>query len=368
MPPRTENIQGVQILRGLAALMVALAHAQNGDASRSSTNFFAWEHMLEAGVDLFFIISGFIMMLVTDPSSGRAAGPGRFLSRRIQRIVPLYWFYTLLLTVGAIAVPSLLRWTTLTPDLVIRSLFFIPSFHPVNGNIQPLLSVGWTLQYEMFFYLCFILVIGLGLGARVISMALLFGALVLLSGAIGRETAPMAFLGNRIVFEFVAGMGLYWVYRKGLVVGWAAALVGLVLLPALLWAIGSGAALPLIESIDRPWWRSIAWGLPSLLLAYAMLAVPEMSNPVARSFAYLGDASYSLYLSHVFVIAAVAKVWRSLGYETDPLFGILVALPCCIAAAVLSYRLIERPLITLARRIFAAMASLRSLILSARSS
>jgi exopolysaccharide production protein ExoZ len=343
MTKSIENIQGIQILRGIAASAVALAHSQYGTVTRTSTNYFSWDHMLEAGVDLFFVISGFIMMLVSDPSANRSTSPGRFLLRRIQRIVPLYWFYTLLLLAAAMVYPAIMRWTVPTPELVINSLFFIPAFHPVSGAVQPLLSVGWTLQYEMFFYFCFALMIGLALGTRVIAMALLFVALVILATTIGRETAVMTFLSNTIVFEFVAGMGLYWVYRRGWAVPRAAIPIAIVL-PILIWAIGSGAVASLLGDMNQRPLRFIAWGLPSLLIVYVLLAVPEMSNPLARALAKLGDASYSLYLCHPFVVALVVKTWIAIGFQPSPAFGLLVVLPIAIIASLISYQMLERRL------------------------
>ena len=347
--PHMGRIQGIQILRGIAASLVVLVHSQYGDNYNIATDLFSWSRLFEMGVDLFFVTSGFIMMLVSDPLTGRETSPHHFLVRRIQRIVPLYWFYTLLLTFGAVLVPSILRWTTLTPSLVLKSLFFVPSFHPVDGQLHPLLAQGWTLNYEMFFYLCFAVMIGLALGTRVIAMASLFVALWGLSLAVGQDTAFMAFLGNTIVFEFVAGMGLYWVYRRGWVVA-RAAIPAAIALPILIWLIGSGTAAPLAAGLDQISLRCIVWGIPSLLAVYVVLALPEMSNPVARALSTLGDASYSLYLCHTFVVAVVVRIWRMLGHESSLAFGLLVILPCCIAVSLLSYRLIERPLIALTRR------------------
>jgi exopolysaccharide production protein ExoZ len=334
-------IQTVQILRALAAVLVVLVHSQYGAMTAASSHFFSWGRMPEAGVDLFFVISGFIMMLVSD---GRESTPGVFLLRRIQRIVPLYWAYTLALAALAVAIPSALRFTTLTPDLLLRSLFFIPTANPVNGVIQPLLSAGWTLQYEMFFYLCFAAAIRLSLGARVATMATLFGGLMILTGLTGRETAALQFLGNPLVLEFVAGMGVYWLYRRGWVTRRAAVPIGLIVLPAALWLVGSGVAAPLEDAVDHRWIRPIAWGIPAVLLFYVGVAIREVPGAVGRALAHLGDASYSLYLCHWFVVAAILKVWAALGHNPSATFGVLFVMPCCIVAGLVSHRWIETPL------------------------
>lgn len=356
MPKDSQTITWIQILRGIAASLIVLAHLRYQAIITPGVNLFGWHEPLSAGVDIFFVISGFIMMLVTDPATGRKSRPGAFLANRITRIVPLYWVYTLLLTIGAIVVPSILRWTVLTPDIVIRSLLFIPSFHPVDGEIHPLLAQGWTLQYEMFFYICFTFLIGLTTGARIIAMAVLFAALSVLAGMVGRETALMAFVGDTIIFEFVAGMALYWAWRRGWVVTWAAIPIALIVLPGLIWAIGSGAAAPFVTDLDQQRLRFIVWGIPSLLVVYVFLAMPEVSGPVARGLTRIGDASYSLYLGHSFVVAAALLAWSALGHESSAAFRLLLVFPLAIIASLIAYAVVERPLLALSRRAVRALA------------
>lgn len=342
-------IQTVQILRALAALAVVLVHSQYGAPTGTDTNFFSWSRMPEAGVDLFFVISGFIMMLVSDPAGGRENTPSVFMARRIQRIVPIYWVYTLALAVGALIFPSLLRFTTLTPEIVLKSLFFVPSVHPGNGEIQPLLSVGWTLQYEMAFYLCFAAILSLRLGARVLALAAFFAALMVLAGVAGRETVAMRFLGNPIVFEFVTGMGIYWLASRGLVSRLAALPIGAAFLAAI-WLVGSGTAAPLAGLVEHRWVRPIAWGAPMALLVYLGVAMREVPGMAGRALARLGDASYSLYLCHFFVVAALLRVWAAMGFAPSAAFGTLVVMPCCIVAGLLSHHFIEKPIADFFRR------------------
>jgi len=347
MAQKPENIQGIQILRALAAVSVVLVHARFGSTAPDATAFFSWARLPEAGVDLFFVISGFIMMLVSDPATGRENTPRIFLGRRIRRIVPLYWFFTLALAAGATAFPSLLRWTTVTPDLVLTSLFFIPSAHPVSGTVQPLMSVGWTLQYEMFFYLCFAAVLGLKIGARVAAIAVLFAGLMILTSITGRDTAILTFVGHPVVIEFVAGMGMYWLYRQGWVTRRAALPVAIALVPVV-WLVGSGAGAPLEDILPLHWIRPIAWGVPAAMVFYVGLAIREVTGAAGRALAKLGDASYSLYLCHVFAVAIINKAWMALGHEQGP--AVWIVLPLCIVAGFVSYHYIERPLGTLVRR------------------
>jgi exopolysaccharide production protein ExoZ len=351
-----QSLQAIQILRALAAVGVVIAHSRYGSAARSTTDFFAWDHMMEAGVDLFFVISGFIMMLVSDPATGRETSSWVFLARRVQRIVPLYWFYTLLLAAGAIVFPSLLRFTTLTPDLVIKSLLFIPDFHPASGTIAPLLAVGWTLQYEAFFYLVFACVLPLGLAARAVAVALLFLALEVSARLAVPDGALAVFLSNPVIIEFVAGMAMYWLYRRGGVTRRAGLAVAVLALPCALWVVGSGAGSPLAEVVDHRWLRPICWGIPALLVFYAGLALLDVPGAVGRALVKLGDASYSLYLCHLFVAAAVGKAWAALGGGPSLAVGLLVVVPASIAVALLSHRYIERPLGAMVRPVVARSA------------
>ena len=148
----------VQVLRAAAALSVAMLHAQHDAATlaeRTGQVFapiaaFPWE----AGVDVFFVISGFIMVHASTRLFGAEGGARAFLARRIARIVPIYWAVTTLYLAVALAVPDLLNRELLGWPLVVASYLFIPMARP-DGLVQPLYGLGWTLNYEMFFYALF---------------------------------------------------------------------------------------------------------------------------------------------------------------------------------------------------------------------
>jgi peptidoglycan/LPS O-acetylase OafA/YrhL len=337
----SRRLQWIQILRGLAASSLVLHHAIYyalsrsglGDGSNQNTIF-------AAGVDLFFVISGFIMMMVSDPEHGRESRPSAFILSRITRIVPLYWFYTIVLSAAAALLPELMRSTQVSAETVVKSLLFIPFFQP-NGNLAPVLGVGWTLNYEMGFYAVFAVLLGLGMRARVPAMALAFLALFILGKALGADNPFGVFLGHSITFEFVAGMALYLLHRQGL-------RAGPVQVAALLcfavfvfgWTVINGP-----PSLDM---RFFLWGLPAIAVVAAALSLPDVKGRLGRFLEYLGDASYSIYLSHLFVIAALFIVMGHFGIASPGIF-VAVALGGALAAGVLSYRFIELPLLYLAR-------------------
>ena len=149
------SLQGLQVLRAVAALGVVFHHLPIFLEGKLGLTGVVPPLLLgAAGVDLFFVISGFIMVYSSEPLFGRPHAPRVFLLRRLSRIVPLYWAATsfllgYLLLVGVAFVRVNLPW-----DVILTSYAFIP-FPRRDGLMMPVLNVGWTLNYEMFFYLVF---------------------------------------------------------------------------------------------------------------------------------------------------------------------------------------------------------------------
>ena len=144
-----DHLLSIQYLRAVAALMVVFHHIIN--AKPWLFNPLENYPSLATGVDIFFVISGFIMYV-----AARNEAPLEFLKKRIIRIVPLYWVATL----AFVIVKTKLHIFSLTPEdwlHIAKSLAFIPHHDPTNpGKIWPYLIQGWTLNYEMFFYLIFL--------------------------------------------------------------------------------------------------------------------------------------------------------------------------------------------------------------------
>ena len=141
------TILALQILRAVAAVAVVLVHAGIDLSYFGHTNV-TWTTRGNAGVDLFFVVSGFVMVYIASPQFGKREAPVQFFVRRLIRIVPLYW----LLTTGYIVAKSY------PLAYIAASYLFIPAARP-NGVLQPVILQGWTLTYEMFFYLLFAIAI-----------------------------------------------------------------------------------------------------------------------------------------------------------------------------------------------------------------
>jgi peptidoglycan/LPS O-acetylase OafA/YrhL len=335
----------VQVLRAVAALAVTFHHtqfdagllAQAAGLTFTPSEFLPWP----AGVDLFFVISGFIMVHASGRLFGEAGARSAFLTRRIARIVPLYWGVTTLYLCVALVAPAVLNSAVLKPWPVLASYLFIPFVHP-DGLVQPLYSLGWTLNYEMAFYGLFALVIAL---PRRQAVLILIAMLTLLSigGALLAMPQPFDFWTDSIILEFAFGLLLGQLWAEGVRLG-RPARGGLVLL-------GLGLLMLDLEASDVP--RFIAWGVPAAFFVAAATLGREAfgrekneEGAVVRMVAALGDASYALYLIHPFVIRGVRLVLTKAGLADDlGAWGYVgVVLLGAVAAAVLVYRFVERPI------------------------
>ena len=324
-------IHPIQYLRGVAALMVVWHHGV-GQLPGLETYFpFRFG---TSGVDLFFVISGFIMVVTT---AGRDVTPTEFIARRFVRVVPLYWVLTLALAATALLAPSLFRSVTLTAGSLAQSLLFIPHFSPSHaGMIWPVLVPGWTLNYEMFFYVVFAasLAFRRSLAILCVSLATLVATGYLLgpfAQAIARTyTDP-------ILLEFVAGALIGHLWLAGVKLPFAPSVIAILL----------GAGLLLRR--DAPPLENYTQLLGAVLLVCGVLnsRILPWRNGLLRA---LGDASYSIYLTHIFTLGAWRWVWTRLdvglsGFAAALAF-MLLALVCSSIVGWLSYRWIETPLLT----------------------
>jgi len=338
---------GVQSLRALGALLVVIFHATN--AVRDRIDATAWQfNGGMAGVDLFFIISGFIMVNATQPLWSTGAGGSRaawqFLYRRIIRVVPLYWLATTLKLSMILILPA----ATLYPIGVwhtISSYLFIPAWN-AKGEPFPVLVPGWTLSFEMFFYLWF----ALALGFRrhpVYWLTPLFAVFALYYSAFSPFTAAPMTLLNPHLMEFCFGMwiGLAACTSRLLPLSIArlAMIISIVALLFNQWLFGDSIGhLPLLM-----------WGVPSALLVYAVVSLEDVTrfwrHPLLQT---LGDASYAIYLFHPFVVFALAKILLLFHMETNMALAVIIPLSLVASSVggILIHRVIELPLTEYLRR------------------
>ena len=315
-----KTIFGIQYLRALAAIAVVLFHA----AEKTGHSF----AIGAAGVDVFFVISGFIMWVISDR---RAMSPAGFLLERARRIVPVYWAATAVMVLGAML--GLFPNLTLSLEHVLASLFFIPAHSPSSGEIWPVLVQGWTLNFEMFFYLVFALSLSLARRWRLVAVAALFAALVAIGATIDTGNALFFTYTRPIMLEFVAGMMIGQVWLKGKIPGQAAGL-GLVMFGMAGFAVIALFKLPFDVLSCGPLAVALVTGVLSLEAAGRL-------RPW-RGLVFLGDASYSIYIWHTFAISVIAKLGTLAGLPAGIVFVAAVFGGTVLGSV--AYLLLERPL------------------------
>ncbi|HEY1363723.1 MAG TPA: acyltransferase [Xanthobacteraceae bacterium] len=341
------TVVAIQYLRALAASLIVFHHAMAAPLLHPY-----YPHAFgEFGVDLFFVISGCIMWRTTVSSRRSPAG---FFAARVVRIVPLYWLYTTLFLGVALLVPRALSTLPgLDPVFVLKSYLFVPAVHPHFGGVVPLYSLGWTLNYEMFFYLVFGLALLLPQPRHRIAF---LAAVLLLLVSLGGWTLPaspiLATYTDPLLLEFLAGVVLA-VLAPRLMRSSAT-------LGALLIAAGAGGLLLALSSDELPK-RILAYGVPAAaIVAGALVLEPTLRRAVSRPGLLLGDASYSIYLAHPFAQRLWLLAVGGLLPENVGPAGLAVQVAAAVAAGllggVLSYRFIERPLLAAGHRLIGRRA------------
>jgi exopolysaccharide production protein ExoZ len=325
------QIISIQYLRAVAVLMVVGFH--------TIPYTFPSRVIGAAGADVFFIISGFIIWVMT---ASRETAPGAFLRRRVIRVVPLYWGFTLLLAAAGAAIPAAFSRLPVTPGHLLLSLAFIPHLKPFSGEVLPLLEDGWTLNYEIMFYVVVGLALLLPARLRLAGIASVLVALPLLGTLIPNKNLLATAYTDPLLLEFLGGVGIGVLWTRKLLVdvrpAWGCGLVALSI-AGFVWAALAGAEAEHI--------RVLAWGFPGFLLVLGMLLLEtQMRTMTLAWWALVGDASYSIYLSHGFVISIIRKVTDLFDPSLKSSWFVWIAIASLsIVAGIAVYRLIELPLL-----------------------
>lgn len=337
-----EILHGIQYLRFIAATLVFIGHAymdgrEFGVMQGGVADFFGrmpWG----SGVDIFFVISGFIIAMLLEKGHSTHGGE-HFLANRIIRVAPIYWLYTIVMAVAATLI-TVKGDAHITPEYLATSLAFIP-WPDLAGQPRPVLGQGWTLDYEMYFYVLAFIVITLTARWRGLWLSLLLAGVTLLVFVIGRLTSAGSFYtdfyGNSVALEFIIGIICYNIYRRsGPVPAWLRIAMGV-----------TGAVLILGIAQFGEFDRFLVQGLPAGLIVLAF-ALPGRSSAPIPWLEELGNASYSLYLLHPFVTNGCALLFSHVA--RNAWWGyLLMAMVLTVAAAVISYRVIEKPTIAYLR-------------------
>ncbi len=327
----------IQVLRFFAAAAVVAFHAWGvaPDGFKVPEGVIAFALSRGGhGVDLFFVISGFIIFYATH---GARLTPMEFLRRRIERIVPLYFFVIFAVTVLAVMLPATFGtpdW--FTPRHILKSLAFIA----FTDGEMPVVYVGWSLEYEMYFYLAVALLMAL---TRDVwrNIVMIFSVLV----AAGRIPGVDAALGNYkfftdpMILEFVFGVivGSLFVHGR---VSWPMRMAAACAVAALL--------------VTDPASRAIVSGAPSacLVAAAAFLSRRRVDSSWPElALARLGDASYSIYLAQVNTVSLASTFITNSIPAIPPLLLVIATTGIVVALGLLLNIAVERPLLKFSRRL-----------------
>lgn len=317
-------VNNIQALRAFAAINVVLFHIIGTASSYSQGTYFI--NFLEGwganGVDIFFVISGFVM-LHTQMGNRRSALD--FIKSRLIRIVPTYWIITLFAISLFLIFPSAIRGMIVTPNWAFSSLFFTSS---IFAEKSPIVHVGWTLEWEMLFYVIF-------------AVALLIRSWSMVIISVGAVLLFVSFIsGKLIVLEFLLGLFVAYIFhnrRYSDRFGFAVFAFGLSLLFLSLF--------PYVREQELD--RFLIWGIPSFFIVLGAIYSMQVKGFLLT---YLGDASYSIYLIQIITIPAFYKLSSKLlvGFNGD------VLAIFCLIASVLSgcifYSFIEKPITIYLRR------------------
>jgi len=340
----SQALPSIQILRAVAALGVLTYHTFFDTTFRFGAHLVPHDFVIgAAGVDLFFVISGFVMVYASERLFGKPGASRVFLVRRLARIVPLYWAVMVIILAYVLAIYGQLLPEVYSAGSVIASFLFYPYARP-DGTMALVHGLGWTLNYEMFFYTVFAMAILLPQRWAVTAILALFLALSLL-GRLVALPMPFSFWCSPIILEFCFGMLIALAWREG--VRLPPAMSSLLVLAAMAGFAASAAWGP-----NAPW-RAIEWGLPSAALVAGLVLSNRSGQPgrIGRAFGFLGDASYSIYLVHPLWLPIPRwTLARWIDFTAHPWVYALAIFFGAIAAAIASYILFEKPITRALRR------------------
>jgi peptidoglycan/LPS O-acetylase OafA/YrhL len=295
-----QTLENVQVLRGLAAAMVVVQHSvdqfSNHPIAAMARLRDPFHGALGIGVDVFFIVSGFIMYHIAKDDFGVPGRAKLFLYRRLARVAPLYWLLTIPIGIISLVAPRLVNHEMSGAAHLISSLLFWPWLNN-EGLVHPVLGLGWTLNYEVAFYVAF--AAALLLPNRVGIWALV-GFLIALAAAHPiLPTVQLGFWSDPVILEFLAGIGLAWLRpRVQLPTAGAAAL------------FGTGVVLMFAATALHGVHRVVFGGVPALFLTSALMLSRE--RKWWGGLLFIGNASYSLYLIHPYGLNVMTMVWIKL--------------------------------------------------------
>lgn len=328
------DFNSIQCLRFIAALMVVFLHSTFYTNERLDPSIGLYNSGAN-GVPLFFVISGFVMVLSSQNLISNNSGWKIFAIKRIVRIVPIYWIITSLKLLVMLVSINLVLHSQLDWGYILKSYFFIPAYNKVDGRIEPLLGVGWTLNFEMFFYLIFTLSLLFKFNS-VWFAGLILAILSVLSIFKTPDWPAVGFYASPIILDFLFGMIAGQLVLKGKQLSKNMSVLFIIAGLSILF-------LPLYKYFS--FLNNVySLGVTSFLVIYGCVSLERQVKIFVPGFVlFFGTASYSLYLVHSIIAPLAPTLLKRFGLMW-PIASILISIILALIAGALSYFFLERPI------------------------
>lgn len=321
-------LKSLQILRFIAAACVVNYH-----------NTFTFGTF---GVDIFFVLSGFVIALVVNDKQE----PTLFVINRISRIIPLYWLLTSLLLILILVKPQLVHESTIVNTNVvsfISSLFFIPFY--LGDEMKPILSLGWTLNYEMLFYFLVWLSLILTRYSLIFASSILLSLFIFFAFIFEIEKFSL-FFGNDIILEFILGIIAFKIYKSNFLYRIPISLCVFIIITSFSFMAFNESVGVLGNSFSR----FIIYGIPSFFLVFSCVGlenyIGKFRPTFVSFFVNMGNASYATYLTHWYVISFSNTILsEQFGlYNFHSIIGAIITFIVALIVGQITYKFLDKPM------------------------
>ena len=344
---KINNIQG---LRGIAVLFVVLFHLTKIE-EKYGGNITILPDIFNfgmIGVDFFFVISGFIMIYISHDKFQSFENSKNFLYRRFARIYPTYWFYTIIVLIIFIIKPSMVNSSQGNQVDILASFLLYPS------NILPMVMVGWTLIHEVYFYCFFFLLFWLTPEKYIVKYLLIWAIIIivlrLLLDTLFLQSPLINLLTHPLTLEFITGAifgKFFLIYQNIHFKSIYLMLIGFVIITLSGYSFYVQGYIP-----PQEWLRVVYLGIPALIILIISVFLENNNVLFPKFLTYIGNASYSIYLSHILTLSALGHLWKY--FSNDEIYDNLLVLPIILVGAIvvgiISYNFLEKPLLKFSRK------------------
>lgn len=319
------HFDSIQALRGVTALFIVLEHIRF-----LSCGAF--------GVDIFFCISGFMIMFSTHTDTRY------FLRKRLIRILPLYYLMTIGTYLLLVLFPDMFQQTKADPVFLLKSLLFLP-FDIGAGALQPLMRIGWTVNCEIFFYLLFMISMRISHRFRGLICSLLLLGVIAAAHLVPAPPEFLVFYGNPVMLEFIFGILCYYISRSLYRRYQAGKLPAFCNFLGIFGLLAGFAGLVITKNHINVlgFYRPLIWGLPALAIVLCAFLTGLYHDRIPRPLVRLGDISFSLYLVHYYPVMLLDRLIFDFSVPSWRAFlGVAAAFAVSIGLALISWELIEK--------------------------